>query len=211
MTAGSLNHTWSFVPVPCMRFGSTDSYTGRRVFTEATASIYVSRRFFFYFLYEISRSLVLSCLCPIGLIYISDQVPRIQFSISLILAMSIIFMQSKNKRLTFSDYLKVGYFLYTCVVLVLAIQPFDAWLSVIGWGILLLLHVIMIIWLLTSIPDRLRAYSKHRHAKVNSLASVAKELTSGAMSSMVPIHHNQRKVKDIERDQIRSTPYNDDE
>lgn len=232
LNAVHLLHVWNVCKIPRMRITTTDSFTGKKVFSNCQVSLYISRRALASFLYEFLRPISIAAVCPVGVYVIPDPVAKVTFTTSLILTMSVAFQSSKTKRITLADYGKISYFMYGIAVLA-AVLP-DAGsttgakvdkviIGLITWGLFVFVNGALIAYLFTSFPGRATLLQEHSATKANAIETVGYKLKKGVSNFVptrivaiggVPHSPSEKKAKVAqvdERDLVRQQTFGDDD
>lgn len=206
----TIGHVWKHTLIPRLLIASSDGFTGRFVYSNATVSVFVSRRLSYHSVYELIRPFALAALGPLALVYIADTSSRVTYSVSLIVAMSFAFVTTKNRRITFSDYYRLLMFIFAATNLIFAINPNGGNIlyQVGSWGMFLLFHGILGAALAVAYPARFREWTTHRSIRGNTLVGLglvdvvvqgAKSLTKG------------KTRKKNETDIVRNQAFGDDD
>ncbi|GBG34320.1 Hypothetical Protein FCC1311_105432 [Hondaea fermentalgiana] len=116
-----LRNRFKWNSTPRLTFGSSRGFTDLR-YSQATASVLVDRRATFvqHIIYELLRPFLLAVLAPLSVLFFEDAATRLNYCVTLLVAMSLAFLRSTGDRVTFSDYYKLGMFLYAAIALVLS-------------------------------------------------------------------------------------------
>jgi hypothetical protein len=231
LNAVHLLHVWNVCNIPRMRITTTDSFTGKKVFSNCQVSLYISRRALASFMYEFLRPISIAAVCPVGVYVIKDPIAKVTFTTSLILTMSVAFQSSKTKRITLADYGKISYFMYSIAVLAAVLPEAGGVLidkvlvDLITWGLFVLVNGGLLAYLLTSFPGRAILLQQHSAIKANTIETVGSKLKKG-VSSLVPTrivnhggprnsgdkHDKNGKVEHVdERDLVRQQTFGDDD
>ena len=152
----TLKNKWTFTTTPMLNFTSSSGMT-QYTYSEVRGSIFVQRCSLVPVVYEVLRPFVLGILTPSSLSFFgTDPQTRLQFNVSVLVAMSLAFVRATGERITMADMFRLSMFCVAAAILILdaffSSELKESTLRLVTWIIFLavcavfILGILFIIW-----------------------------------------------------------------